>query len=128
MKDRSHNWRVGRRGLTLVEVVVAIVLLAVGISACVACIGSAARASSRAEAFTAEQLLAREKLAEIELRGVREGAAHGDFGPERPGYAWRTVATPADLRGLYHVRLLLLSGDPEQPHTSEYVTYTRSRR
>lgn len=120
--------RRARRGLTLVEVVVAVVLLAVGISACVACIGSATRASARAEELTAVQLLAREKLTEFELKGVDAGDAQGDFGPERPGYAWRSVSTAADVTGLSRVRLTLLWGDPEHPNTVEYVTYARNSR
>lgn len=123
MNGRRRN----RRGLTLIEVLVAVVLLAVGISACVACIGSATRASGRAEELTAVQLMAREKLTEFELNGVREGTDQGDFGPERPGYGWRAVTTATDLDGLYQVRLTVLWGDPEQPGKVEYVTYTWSR-
>jgi Tfp pilus assembly protein PilV len=111
--------------VTLVEVIVAVALLGVGISACVACIGSATRASARAEEYTAVQLIAREKLAEIELRGAAEGEDAGDFGPERPGYGWRTVTTTTDLPGVYLVRLTLLWGDPAQPRAAEYVTYVR---
>ena len=128
MIGRSRCRRPQRHGLSLVEVVVAIFLLAVGISACVACIGSATRASGRAEELTAVQLMAREKLADLELRGAGEGEDQGDFGQERPGYRWRSVTTAADVPGLYRVRLTLLWGDPEQPRTLEYVTYTRKNR
>ena len=110
----------------MIEVVVAVALLGIGIAACVACIGSATQASGRAEEYTAIQLLAREKLAEIELGGAAVGDAHGDFGPERPGYAWRTVTTSTDVRGLVQVRLTLLWGDPERPRTDEFITYLRS--
>jgi hypothetical protein len=108
-----------------VEVVVAVALLGVGLTACVACIGSATRASARAEEFTAVQLLAREKLAELELRGAREGEEEGDFGEGRPGYAWRTESVEADVPGLYRVRLRLLWGEPEEPRHAEYVAYVR---
>ena len=115
-----------RRGLTMIEVVVAVALLGIGIAACVACIGSATRASSRAEEYTAVQLLAREKLAEIELEGAALGEAHGDFGPERPGYGWQTVTTATDIRGLVQVRLILLWGNPDQPRTEEFTTFVRA--
>ena len=114
-----------RRGITMIEVVVAIALLGVGIAACTACIGTATHASARAEELTAVQLLAREKLAELDLQGAEEGANTGDFGPERPGYAWQTTATPADVRGLLQVRLRIVWGTPEQPRSVEYVTYVR---
>jgi hypothetical protein len=107
-------------------VIVAVALLGVGIAACVACIGSSTRASARAEEYTAVQLMAREKLAEIEIHGASEGEDGGEFGPERPGYGWRTVTTRADVPGLLRVRLTVLWGDPEHPYTAEFETYSRS--
>jgi len=117
-----------RRGFSMIEVVVSIALLGVGIAACVACIGSASSASGHAEELTAVQLLAREKLSELEIRGAREGEEKGDFGAARPGYAWQTVVAPADVPGLSRVRLRLLWGDPAQPRSAEYVTYVREAR
>jgi prepilin-type N-terminal cleavage/methylation domain-containing protein len=128
MNGWLHNRRRGGRGLTLIEVLVAVVLLAVGISACSACIGSAVRASGRAEEFTAVQLMAREKLTEIELRGGSEGVDQGDFGPERPGYGWRTTTTRTDVQGLHRVQLTLIWGDPQRPRTAECTTYIRRGR
>ncbi|MGV3724467.1 MAG: type IV pilus modification PilV family protein [Actinomycetota bacterium] len=122
------NGRYRRRGFSMIEVVIAIALLGVGIAACVACIGSASHASGRAEELTAVQLLAREKLAELELRGAREGEDQGDFGASRPGYAWRTTVSPPDVPGLSQVRLQLLWGNPAQPQRAEYVTYVRESR
>ena len=114
-----------RRGLSLVEVVVAVALLGIGIVACVACVGSATLASQRAEEFTAAQLLAREQLAQIELRGAAPGEGQGDFGPERPGFGWKTVTTDGDLPGLLQVRLVILWGNPDQPRRAEFVTQVR---
>lgn len=121
----SGSLRKRRRGQSMIEVVVAIALLGTGIAACVACIGSASRAAGSAEEYTAVQLLAREKLAELELRGGPEGEASGDFGEERPGYGWQTLISPADLPGLQRVRLRVLWGDPANPKSVEYVTYLR---
>lgn len=114
-----------RRGLSMIEVVVAIALLGTGIAACVACIGSATQAAGKAEEYTAVQLLAREKLTELELQGGQDGEASGDFGEERPGYGWQTTITPADVPGLERVRLRVLWGAPASPKSVEYVTYVR---
>lgn len=121
----AHRKPRARRAFSMVELVVAIALMGVGIAAAVACIGSATHASARAEEFTAVQLLAREKLTELELRGAAAGEAQGDFGASRPGYAWQTSVTPSDLRGLARVRLRLLWGDPARPRTADFVTYVR---
>lgn len=116
-----------RRGFSLVETVVTVALLGVGISACVACMGSATRAAARAEEFTAVQLMAREKLAEIELRPPTEAEDDGDFGEERPGYYWRTRVMPADVAGLRQVKLLIAWGDGEHPRTAEFTTFVLSQ-
>lgn len=117
--------RIPHRGLSLVEVVVAVALLGIGIAACVACVGSATLASQRAEEFTAVQLLAREQLAQIELRGANPGEDRGDFGAERPGFGWQTATTESDVPGLLQVSLTILWGNPEQPRRAEFVTQVR---
>jgi prepilin-type N-terminal cleavage/methylation domain-containing protein len=117
-----------RRGFTVVEMIVASALLGIGIAASVACIGSATRASGKAEEMTAVELMAREKLAELRLRGSQEGPQEGDFGPEREGFAWRTSATEADVSGLRRVRLTILWGNPDAPKHADFDTYVRSSR
>ncbi|MFN3651207.1 MAG: prepilin-type N-terminal cleavage/methylation domain-containing protein [Armatimonadota bacterium] len=116
-----------RRGASLVEAMVAVVLLAVGISASVACIGTATEASGRSEEYTAVQLLAREKLSELELQPVQVGPQQGDFGEQRPGYRWETLTEETETPGLNRVRLRILWGDPERPKQEEFLTFTRSR-
>jgi prepilin-type N-terminal cleavage/methylation domain-containing protein len=120
--------RTRRRGFTMVEMIVATALLGVGIAACVACIGTATRASGMAEEYTAVQVLAREKLAEIELEGTREGADEGDFGQERPGFAWETLAAPSGVPGLRQVRLTLIWGPEDRPRREEFVTFVKTER
>lgn len=116
----------GRRGFTLVEMMVAVALLGIGIAACVACIGTATRASALAEQYTAVQLLAREKLSEIQVSGARQGEDQGDFGPDRPGFTWRTMAEPAGVSGLRRVRLLVRWGNEENPRAAEFTTFVRT--
>ena len=109
----------------MVEMMVAVALLGIGIAACVACIGSASRASGAAEQYTAVQLLAREKLAEIELTGAGTGPSEGDFGEERPGYWWQMESGEPGLTGTQPVKLRVFWGDPEKPRHAEFVTEVR---
>jgi type II secretory pathway pseudopilin PulG len=115
----------GRRGIALVEMVVAVTLLGIGIAAAAACISSATRASGRAEELTAVRLLAREQLADLQTEGVSEGEDQGDFGEDRPNFKWRTVATPGQGGGK-QVRLTILWGDEDHPRQQEFVAYARS--
>lgn len=116
--------RRSRSGFTMVEMVVSVVLLGVGISACVACIRTATQASARAEEYTAVELMAREKLSELELSAPAEGEDRGDFGPEREGYSWETETRSAGS-GLREVRLAVVWGSPESPRRLEFTTYVR---
>jgi general secretion pathway protein I len=116
-----------RHGAALVEMLVAVVLMGVGIAACVACIGSATRASGLAEEYTAVELMAREKLADIETQGAPDGDGQGDFGPDRPGYSWRTNASATEVAGLQQVRLTVLWGNPQNPRHVEFSTYARRK-
>lgn len=116
-----------KRGFSLVETIVAVALLGVGISACVACMGAATRASARAEEYTAVQLLAREKLTELELTPPQEGQETGDFGEERPGFFWQTTTVPTDIQDLREVRLEIVWGDPENPRKADFVTLVREQ-
>jgi len=121
-----HRFR--RRAFTLVEVLVATVLLGIGVAACMACIGTATRASALGEEYTAVGLMAREKLAEIELQGARPGADQGDFGSDRPGYAWKTAAQPSGTPGLEQVTLTILWGSEANPRQAEFRTLVREQR
>lgn len=100
-----------RQGFTLLEVIVAVVILAVGLSALFTSEGGAIRLAQRARTTTVATLLARCKMAEIEERVMKEGfptegfdgrdgccedAEHKDFSCE-----WKVerIVLPAELGG-----------------------------
>jgi general secretion pathway protein I len=99
------------QGFTLLEVIVAVVILAVGLSALFTSEGGAIRLAQRARTTTVATLLARCKMAEIEEQIMKEGfptdgldgrdaccedAEHKDFSCE-----WKVerVVLPAELGG-----------------------------
>ncbi len=53
-------------GFTLIEMVVATVLLVLGVVAALACISSATRSTSISSEYTTAALLAQQKIAEVE--------------------------------------------------------------
>lgn len=91
---------ISRRGFTLLEVMVAIAILAISFSAL---FGSQAQSLSLAEEaqFNIQSAaLARAKLSEYESGLATPENADGDFGEDYPGYAWKVEVQEADLQVL----------------------------
>ncbi|MFB3880238.1 MAG: prepilin-type N-terminal cleavage/methylation domain-containing protein [Armatimonadota bacterium] len=113
------------RGFTLVEVVVATVVLAVGLVGALTAFSMAARASAVSSSDTVLIFLAQEKLSEIQLLGrggLANAEAHGDFGPEHPEYQWRMQVGRPDERNV--VRVDLAISYPEAGRTREEIFST----
>lgn len=89
-----------RRAFTLVEVIVATVVLAIGLLGVLTAFSIATRVSAASTNDTILTCLAQEKLAEIRLLGKEElatVATSGDFSPNYPEYQWEmTVYSPDD--------------------------------
>ena len=113
----SHR---SRRGFTLIEVMVAIVLLSVGILGVMGAVRGVTRASGRAEETVEAVTLARGMLNEIKSSGsVQTGTSNGDFGVQNPGYRWEsTVETSADVADLLQITVTVLW--PDGPRENRY--------
>lgn len=89
-----------QRGFTLLEVMVAIAILAITISAI---FGSQAQSLSLAEEAQFNihaATLGKAKLAEYESGVTSLENGEGDFGEEFPGYVWKTEVQDADIKEL----------------------------
>ncbi|MDH4179734.1 MAG: prepilin-type N-terminal cleavage/methylation domain-containing protein [Armatimonadota bacterium] len=88
-------------GFTLVEVLVATGVVALGLVAALTAFSMATRVRAVSSNDTIVAFLAQQKLAEIQLLGPEQlpaGADQGDFGPEFPQYLWKlTVHEPDDV-------------------------------
>jgi general secretion pathway protein I len=113
--DRPTTARRALRGFTLLEVMVALALLAAAFMALADLGGNALRNYGYARDLTTATLLARGKMAELEDKFEDEGfkdfdqEAEGDFADQgRPEYRWQAkVSKPtADLKGGGLMRLL----------------------
>lgn len=98
-----------RRGFTLIEMIVATVLLALGVVAALGCIASATRATSVAGEYTTAALLAQQRFAELQVQPdeVASGQQQGEFGELYPGYTWSQSSEPTGIEGVYRVSLVV---------------------
>ncbi len=121
-----------RLGFTLVEAVVAAVLVAIGVVGALGAIGAAARAQAAAGFYHDTALLAQEKMAELEAApSLEAGEKKGDFGEAHPGYEWKTQVEPLTgeeewTKHLWKVRVGV-SRPETGPRRAEVVTYLLKR-
>lgn len=95
------------RGFTIVEALVAAVLLGVGVTACLAAMGALAKGETRirdVERFTA---LARSKYDELSLEDANAaGDESGDFADQgAPDVEWTWTTTPSEVESLDTIKL-----------------------
>jgi prepilin-type N-terminal cleavage/methylation domain-containing protein len=95
---RANGTRSALRGITLIEVLVSVVVLAVGATAVAEALARASYAMTVADQYTVSHTFAMSKISDIE-RAARAGeladeAARGTFqiGPDR--YSWEVSTTP----------------------------------
>jgi general secretion pathway protein I len=117
--------RRARRGFTLVEVLVATVVLAVGLLAALTAFSLASRVASASRNDTVMLFLAQQKMAEVQLLGktkLNAGTTTGDFGEEYPGYRWRlTVGTP-DSNNVVSVDLVITAPEAGKQRAARFTT------
>jgi prepilin-type N-terminal cleavage/methylation domain-containing protein len=109
-----------QRGFTLVEVVVATVLLTIGLLGALTAFSMASRVTGAATNDTMVTFLAQQKLAELGVSNwwdLRPGVTTGDFGPEYPDYLWRLTVRPPTSQHVFPVDLIIYA--PEAGRTRE---------
>lgn len=99
-------------GFTLLEMLAAMVLLALGLTVLLSALGDTSRDQVRAEARGGMAQVARSLMAELSLQTLQTGAQEG----ERDDVQWRFECTLRDSlpgTGLYHLALTLRQGQRE---------------
>lgn len=97
-------------GFTLLEVLIAIAILAISLSAIFGSQAQSLSLATEAQFNIHAATLARAKLAEYESGVAPLEAGDGDFGDDFPGFVWKTEVQDADLSGGVPT-----SADLEQP-------------
>ena len=110
MLSRQKN---RNRGFTLIEMVVATLILAIGVVGATTAFNAATKASSLAAETQTASLLAQQQLETTETQSAGQlsgGDTEGDFGAEHPGYHWKQSITSTDYTYLFQVAVTVSWG------------------
>jgi len=115
-------------GFTLVEALVAVVLVAMGIVGALGAISAGLRARSAANFYHNAALLAQAKLAELESASrLSSGEKSGDFAPDYADYRWNGQIEEGP-EGLWLVRVRVSKpASKGQSRQAEVMTYLLRR-
>ncbi len=87
----------GNRGFTLLEILAAIAILAIVLTALFRLHLQTLAMGADASFYAQAPLLAREKIAQIEAEGIEQARSDsGDFGDEFPRYRWESEVAEAE--------------------------------
>ncbi len=117
-----------RRGFTLVEMIVAAVLLVVGVAASLACISGATRTTRVAAEYSQAAFLAQQRLAEINTDAAQQGQItageqQGNF-DQYPGFSWDENLETTDFSNVFKLTLTITwPGTGTQQRSAQFVTY-----
>lgn len=91
---------VEKAGFTLLEVMIAIAIIAIALTSLFGSQSRSLSLAAEAKFNTVAALLAQEKLAEYEAGITALAGDEGDFGDDFPGFVWRSEVQNADLGDL----------------------------
>ena len=123
---RSGRPPVDRGGFTLIEILVALAILATSLVVLLENVGSSIRLSEVSRDLTVAAIIAQDKMTEMELEGEYViGEEEGDFEDRYPGYWWRMSVTESMFPNTLQLDLEILWGNPDFPqvlYLTSYVT------
>lgn len=105
MKHTTQNSRKNRKaGFTLLEVMVAVAILAVALTAIYKLHAGTITMTADSRFYTVAPLLAQAKMAEFELMDLEDLASDsGDFGEDFPEYEWSVIVEDVESEPLESV-------------------------
>ena len=114
------------RGLTLLEMLVAMAILAIGIVGVLRVFSSSIVTSKAAESYSLAAGLAHQTATELERRpSLDPGTMSGEFASAEPGYTWEAEIGSAESSGLQRVRITVFWKAGNRRRHFDMVTYLR---
>lgn len=115
-------------GFTLMEVMVALAILAIALTSIYRLHSQTLSMSYQARFYSQAPLLAEAKLSEMERQGIKNSADNsGDFGERFPHYSWTTriEEVPSDLikESRYHLVRIEVTVSQNEDNTYNLRTY-----
>ena len=110
--DRVRRSRSARRGISLLEAVVAIAIVGMTAISALESVGSGMRTAEKsrraieAEALASSRLEFMDLMTETQLQSLPDSVAKGQFDKPLDEYSWTTTSAPVDDQaGVYDVRI-----------------------
>ena len=101
--------RDGQRGFSLVETLVAVVVLGVGLVGMIHGITAVLEGARIAEQRSRAVLLAVEQMELMRTdTSFASGEYEGDFGDDFPGYGWKSSVVESDAAGLFEITVTVI--------------------
>jgi type IV pilus modification protein PilV len=101
---------------SLIEVMIAILILGVGLVGLTDGITTALRSSKESERQTTAALLAAGQVETLRAQGsLQEETSEGDCGDALPGYRWKQSITSTRIDGLYQIDVSVEDSESDKP-------------
>jgi general secretion pathway protein I len=121
---RKRRAKTTSRGFTLLEVMIAISILAIAMVVILGLRNRAIDLNGYARGLTTASLLAESKMSEWELKGFPDpGETTGDFGKDNPDFNWRVTVTPTPFDDLRELKVTVTWKRGVRDETLDLTTY-----
>lgn len=111
--------------MTLLEVIVALAILAVGIAGVLRAFSASVIATREAEAYSKGTMLASQVASELDRQTTLEvGEESGTFVDE-PNYSWVAVVDPPDVSGMMRAKVTVTWNAQVNPRATDLILYLK---